>query len=643
MPTTKPTKPEITLPSAFGTSQSNVKTPYSAQELIDGYSASVQQILDGGNVNWLNDTFFNFLTYTTAICDWLNGTPAKKIPFINSSNQLDYMDAPAGNIIGQIISCDCTASYIPDGCLPCDGSEYSQSQFPALWTNYLASSPVKLQTCTYAEYASDITTYGQCGKFAIDNENEKFKVPTIKDGAFIQQAKSDSELGKSYNAGLPSIPQNGEHNHPLTQADSDSGFGYPGAGSPGSSKIYTDNAGLHSHNGGVYGASNTVQPNAIALRFFVVVSNGQINQSQMDWGAWATSLAGKMNTDGANAANFKDDFIHAKMTNSAYIGKSFIDMWTAGATSVFSNNTLVIEPCIIKLTVDGVDRLYNNTAAFDFVPASNLDTGSALQAGKNYYIYLVPNGTGCALKCSLNSTYPTGYTAANSRKIGWFHTLCVAAGTISGHLASGYVATDIIPNSVACLSFRPICDPSGMAYIDLIDAWVDIYLQSGTGANTASVYGATITDARYYGNHCRDMAKVGKKLPTDNEFSIAAFASNEKTTISGSDDPVTTGGHIDTASRRMISQYFLEDCCGALWQWLDSTGASGGSGWTTVNLDDNASGCFYGEGPVLLAGGFWVNGASCGSGARYGAASRSSLGGNFSARGLSRNLRLTGI
>ena len=89
MPTTKPTKPSITLPSAFGTSPSNVKTAFTGQELIDGYSASIPQVLDGGNVNWLNDTLFKYLTYTTALCDWLNGISASSVPFINSSNQLD--------------------------------------------------------------------------------------------------------------------------------------------------------------------------------------------------------------------------------------------------------------------------------------------------------------------------------------------------------------------------------------------------------------------------------------------------------------------------------------------------------------------------------------------------------------------------
>ena len=334
----------------------------------------------------------------------------------------------------------------------------------------------------------------------------------------------------------------------------------------------------------------------------------------------------------------RPDFIHAKLLNSAYEGETYIEMWTDGATGVFDKTTLQIEPCAIKLTVDGVDRVWHNTSTIDFVPADNLDTGSSLAAGSNYYIYLVPDGDGCKLLVSTNASYPSGYSATNSRKIGWFHTLCVAAGTITGHLASGYSAGNIIPNSVACLSFRPKCDPSGMAYIDIIDSWVDIYLQSGTGANTASVYGATITDTRYYGNHCRDMAKVGKSLPSSNEFSILAFGSNEKTNISGSADPVTTGGHKDTNNRRMISQYFIEDCCGALWQWLDDEGPSGGSNWTDITLDDGASSSWYGSLFVLLGGGSWGDGAHCGAASRPGNYGRSALSDNASARGLSRNI-----
>ena len=95
----------------------------------------------------------------------------------------------------------CAAGYVPEGSLPCDGTEYSKSQFNDLWTNYLTGGTPLLNTCSYADYATAISTYGQCAKFAVDTVNETFKVPTIKDGAVIQQALSDSELGANSKLG----------------------------------------------------------------------------------------------------------------------------------------------------------------------------------------------------------------------------------------------------------------------------------------------------------------------------------------------------------------------------------------------------------------------------------------------------------
>lgn len=170
---------------------------------------------------------------------------------------------------------------------------------------YLATSIIfpkgLLNTCTYSEYQEDITTYGQCSKFAIDTDNEKFRVPLIKDGAVVQQALSDSELGKSYNAGLPNI----EGSFPTEGTSWQSGaFYYTGtsgsSGATGSDGNHNKMGFDASRSNAIYGNSDTVQMNAVALRYFVVVANGQTNQSMMDWGAWASSLQGKANADLSN-------------------------------------------------------------------------------------------------------------------------------------------------------------------------------------------------------------------------------------------------------------------------------------------------------------------------------------------------------
>ena len=251
-------------------------------------------------------------------------------------------------------------------------------------------------------------------------------------------------------------------------------------------------------------------------------------------------------------------------------------------------------------------------------------TTAASRAGLNFYIYACQpaSGTVPVFKVSPNSTIPYGYTAGNSRKLGGFHCLCVAAGTISAHPATGYLAGDIIPNSVWDLKFRSFGLQAGMAYVNLINKWVSIYLQSGTSTTTASVYAATITDTRMWYDHCDDAAVVSCFIPTDSQFQIFAEGSNQQANISTSADPVTTGGHSDTAARRMISNFFLEDCCGALWQWLQDHAyqpGSGAAGWKDVFpskdygqiylLADNAE-------VRVVAGGYWTNGVICGSRSR---------------------------
>lgn len=175
-----------------------------------------------------------------------------KLYYINSDGETK--EFKSGSMpIGMIFSMLCSSSYVPDGALPLDGTEYTKALFPNFYTNFLVAG--LLNTCTYDEYASDITTYGQCVKFALDTENEKIKVPTIKDGSYLTQALSDTELGKVYNESLPNIKTN---------------------------------------------ASDVVQGDNVRVRYFVQVANGQINQSDMDWSAFVSALQGKLNKDHSN-------------------------------------------------------------------------------------------------------------------------------------------------------------------------------------------------------------------------------------------------------------------------------------------------------------------------------------------------------
>ena len=302
------------------------------------------------------------------------------------------------------------------------------------------------------------------------------------------------------------------------------------------------------------------------------------------------------------------------------------------------------------------------------------------EAGQDYYVHVDSNGVVIA---SENKT-ESGYT-----RIGRFHTLCADVGddvkmiapaspssgiavgdkwvvkpynadddpdfyafynkdvtkvTVQSnydviecvHPLSGYKAGEILPESIFCLTFRPECMfDDAMVYEKTLDIACDVYLQSGTSINTRSKFNATHTVNRKYYNIQQDFLQVGKRCLSDEEFTLCAIGSNERTAIQGASDKGTVGGHVDTAGRRMISAIGVEEMCGYLWQVLRDTAPTGGSGWVTT--DGHASfGQEYGDPHVLLAGARWGDSASCGSRSRNSDDVRSKSAANNGGRGSSR-------
>jgi len=254
---------------------------------------------------------------------------------------------------------------------------------------------------------------------------------------------------------------------------------------------------------------------------------------------------------------------------------------------------------------------------------------AATRAGLDFFVYAVTPSAGAALSSSdlilsANSTVPTGFTAANSRKVAGFHSLCLDVGTIGGHTLTGYLTGDVLPQSVWDLNFRADnlnLDNTGLTYDPGTGVWVFIYLASGTGGSTTSVSGGTISDARIWLDFNDDGAAIGMRLPEDSEFQSLAAGSNEETNIVGSADPGTTGSHVDTATRRMVSDIGCEDCCGVMWQWLlnQSYRQDGAATFSWEDLP-GVKGGFFKQGDIgdvlITAGGNWSNGTDAGSRSR---------------------------
>ena len=319
----------------------------------------------------------------------------------------------------------------------------------------------------------------------------------------------------------------------------------------------------------------------------------------------------------------------------------------------------------LKILANTHIRVENTIVHFDTDTSFDLSTtinATSNSKGKDWYVFLDTEGN---VTCSLSKT-----ESAGKRRIGQFHTLCANAGasvtglvptelTATGgnflikqyneeedndfytfynkpitavetgtyynvgtvaHPLSGFVASDILPESVWCLTFHPSCASyDGMVYDRDCDIAVDIYLQSGTGKATKSAFGSTPIKERQQWNCQEDMRAVGKRLLKDHEFTSIASGSNEKTIIANYTESKTVGGHVDTTGRRMISFIGCEECCGYEEQWLaEFCGVQVDS--TTDWRDNDGQGSFgqqKGVTKCLIAGGGWSYNYRCGSRFRY--------------------------
>ncbi len=210
--------------------------------------------------------------------------------------------------VGSIISVLATNTYVPNGCVPCNGAEYTRAQFPALYDTYLTAATPKLLTCTYAAFSTQLASTGNCAKFAVDTANQKFKVPMLKDGDSITQASSTAELGKSYKAGLPNITgsvyvQGLSYGSAVVSSgslfagDSGRGNGVSSVAAPNGCSAIGLNAAASSP---IYGNATTVIDEQVRLRHFVVLASAQNSSSVFDWSNYMAGLAGKASIDFSN-------------------------------------------------------------------------------------------------------------------------------------------------------------------------------------------------------------------------------------------------------------------------------------------------------------------------------------------------------
>lgn len=226
--------------------------------------------------------------------------------------------------------------------------------------------------------------------------------------------------------------------------------------------------------------------------------------------------------------------------------------------------------------------------------AADLDVGAAFSVGTDYNIFVCDPTDGDetvdedeVYKISTSKYFPSGYTAANSRRIGGFHYGVVrkvdedtgnpvnSSGVEMGSGWESNVYNGVVPNSVWTLLHRPKCDPAGMVYIGG-GLWGDIYLASSDGEDgLQSKKGVNpITGSEglnwYIANE--KARRVGKRLPTYAEFCQASYGSpagqdnnNTYAWSATGNTGRTTCGNVTYA----VSATNVRDLVGNVWKWVD--------------------------------------------------------------------------
>lgn len=575
------------------------------------------------------------------------------------------------------------AKVVPNGWLRCDGNLYQRSEYPDLYqwatdNNYLVSE----ETWQATKTAND---GGSVGYFSTGDGSTTFRVFNIVD--FVRADSSASNTGTYQTDTMRNIT--GEIYGDAYHGDESINSIYWGAST--NSALYTGTStaggstnvaayespntftstnsviGINAENSiGTDHVSTEIQPKHLKLACLIKAKDAVVNRTLVsdvelkeavdkidelngfildDDDDWTMGLPNITNNAGVAEESLNNYKIMRTLSNPEHY------YWYDSPYVSDANNTTVIIPAGLEVNIGNYAFVTQSDSQVDIALAGS----ASARAGKDVYIYACwPSNVESGIPvfvASMNSTTPTGYNATNSRKIGGVHCLCADVGTINGHPLSGYVAGDVLPASLWDLRHRPVSAPEGMVYIEPLDLWADIYLNSWDGEKVVSEYGAVIADGTssrsyHWWRWAEEFNLLKKRLPHRWEFRELADGGPETVNITGSADPNTTGGHTATNSQRIISKYGCEDCTGVLWQWgSDLTTHGTTNGWagysynsSIVPTESNRGGEYYATTYAALFGGRWNNGSYCGSRSVIWGSSVVYLSSNSSARGVAPGL-----
>lgn len=205
---------------------------------------------------------------------------------------------------------------VPEGGAWCDGAEYTQAMFPDIYQMLVDG---KIQSTTYQNFTSSVSTNGSCGFFALDSSAQKFKVPLLKD-VYIKAGQAPSMFGAE---SLPNVKGgvgtigNYDNTAVVTGAFERVKKHVHGVGAGGGVSFYNATFDA-SRSSSTYQDGAKVQPDHFVYRAYVVLYTGAVEASVAQAQEFMTALSGKANVALDNvspAQSFKDMSIGWGMPN----------------------------------------------------------------------------------------------------------------------------------------------------------------------------------------------------------------------------------------------------------------------------------------------------------------------------------------
>lgn len=341
----KPQKPNISFPADFAIS--GEKADFTQEKIQKGFDSLMPDVLAGDNLNKFISDVYKSMTYTNAgVADlyksavtydedetynlgsivfntsdfgetkiYISKSAENQGQSLEDTNYWDELKLSGGGLeIGDIG----TALYIDETKGKrrwLNGSVMSINANTQGFLNWLKKAvqavPSLSTTETNWQAEASMSTYGQCGKFVINETEGTIRLPKVVN---IQGLQDLTKAGVTVAAGLPSLSlsesgththtgstnSTGNHTHTITaRRFAGNGYSQDSLNNPGwgfdngniqsavsktssqngnhSHTFTTASDGAHTHTitGAGVGKSNTVQPEAVQYQYFIQIATGQ--------------------------------------------------------------------------------------------------------------------------------------------------------------------------------------------------------------------------------------------------------------------------------------------------------------------------------------------------------------------------------